>query len=81
MPLNHFLILYSVRKGELLEAREFGTDVARAIAEYEALERAYRDRQDHEDFEIVLIGADSRETIEVTHSRYFTEVELEALPF
>ncbi|MCL4836456.1 MAG: hypothetical protein KJ058_00635 [Thermoanaerobaculia bacterium] len=81
MPLNHFLILYNVRKGQLVEAREFGEDVQQAIEEYAVLEREYRDRADHLNFEIVLIGADSRETLEVTHSRYFTAVELEALPF
>ena len=37
--------------------------------------RVYRDRFDHEDYEIVLVGADSRETLEVTHSRYFKKSE------
>jgi hypothetical protein len=31
-------------------------------------------------FEIVLVGADSKETLEQTHSRYFEE-ERETVPF
>lgn len=79
MAIFHFLIVFNRRTDELLTFEPFGTDVDRATEEYAATEREYRDRADHEDFEIVLVGADSRETLEVTHSRYFTKRE--AVPF
>lgn len=80
MALQHFLILYSLRDAELLDLKRFGTDVASATAAYSELEREYRDRTDHDDFEIVLVGADSLETVHRTHSRYFEE-EQELVPF
>ena len=57
----------------------FGTHTERALEAYAETEREYRDRPDHEDFEIVLVGADSRETLEQTHSRYFESRE--TVPF
>lgn len=80
MALQHFLILYSLKDAELLHLEKFGTDVARATDAYSALEREYRERDDHDDFEIVLVGADSLDTVHHTHSRYFEE-EREAVPF
>ncbi len=71
MSINHFLIIYDLRHGKLVDFQPFGHDIDRATEAYAETEREYRDRSDHEDFEIVLVGADSRETIEQTHSRYF----------
>jgi hypothetical protein len=79
MAIHHFLIVFNRKTDDLLKFVPFGRDVHRATAEYTAVEREYRDRPDHEDFEIVLVGADSRETLEVTHSRYFKKRE--AVPF
>jgi len=70
--LNHFLIIYNLRRGELVELTPFGGDVDRATEAYAEIEREWRDRDDSADFEIVLVGADSEETLHVTHSRYFT---------
>ncbi len=75
MALQHFLIVYSLRDAKLLDLQEFGDDVVRATHAYAEKEREYRDRDDHEDFEIVLVGADSLDTVHVTHSRYFREDE------
>lgn len=80
MALQHFLILYSLKDSRLLTLERFGDDVERATEAYSQLERDYRDRADHNDFEIVLVGADSLETVEHTHSRYFREGDL-AMPF
>jgi len=80
MALNHFLIVYNLREGHRVALEEFGRHVTKATDAYTALEREYRDRDDHEDFEIVLVGADSIETLQVTHSRYF-EDERELIPF
>ncbi len=79
MPINHFLIVYNRKGSRLVAFTPFGTDVDRAIEAYAETEREYRDRSDHEDFEIVLVGADSRETLEQTHSRYFETRE--TVPF
>lgn len=80
MALHHFLILFSLKDGALIELKEFGTDVGQATDAYSELERRYRVRSDHEDFEIVLVGADSLETVKQTHSRYF-DSERESAPF
>ena len=79
MPIYHFLIVYNHRHDELVRFEPFGLDVTRATEAYSEVEKQYRDRDDHDDYEIVLVGADSRETLEVTHSRYFKQGE--AVPF
>ena len=79
MAIEHFLIVFNRKADELIRFEPFGRDVDRATDEYAATEREYRDRPDHEDYEIVLVGADSRETLEVTHSRYFKKGD--AVPF
>jgi hypothetical protein len=80
MALQHFLILYSLRNAQLVQMEEFGSDVDRATAAYADLEREYRDRPDHDDYEIVLVGADSLDTVRITHSRYFRRGELVPFP-
>ena len=79
MPIHHFLIVYNLHDGVLVDFDEFGTDIGRALGAYAEREQAYRDRSDQADFEIVLLGADSRATLEHTHSRYFESRE--AVPF
>jgi hypothetical protein len=46
----------------------FGTDYEGAVAAYEAAEREHRN---DENIEVVLLGSDSRETLERTHSSCF----------
>ena len=74
--IQHFLIFYNLRNGELVDLRRFGSDVDSATEAYAEIEREWRKRDDREDYEIVLVGADSEETLHVTHSRYFTKPEL-----
>jgi hypothetical protein len=64
--INHFLITLDPVAGKT-DVREFGTDYEAAQAAYGAAERA--DTEDS--LNIVLISADSLETIERTHSSYF----------
>lgn len=73
MALSHYLLVYSLRDGKLVHLQGFEHDVDRATDAYAALEQEYRDRDDHDDFEIVLIGADSLDTVRRTHSRYFKD--------
>lgn len=68
MPLHHFLLIYDLNAGRLVEQRDLGEDGEVAAAEYSRREAQYRDR---EGFEIVLVGADSIETIRQTHAHYF----------
>jgi hypothetical protein len=75
MPINHFLIVYDLHEQRLVDFTPFENDVVRATEAYAEMEREFRDRPDRENFEIVLVGADSRETLERTHSRYFTKAE------
>lgn len=71
MALEHFLLRFNLRTRTLEDLQKFGSDAEAATQAYASVEQEYRDRPDHTDYEIVLIGADSLETIQVTHSRYF----------
>lgn len=64
----YFLLVYSFDEGRLVHNGEF-TDREAAITAYNAAERQYRGNLDH--YEVVLIGADSIETVMKTHGHYF----------
>lgn len=68
MSLIHFLLIYNIELGHLVECKQF-TDSDAAVAEYSRLEREYAGKDGN--FEIVLVGADSIETIHRTHGQYF----------
>jgi hypothetical protein len=69
--IRHFLVVYDVVR-ELAKVEDFGED-------YEAALKAYGEReQDHRfdpAYEVVLLGADSLDTIKKTHSSYFVQPE------
>lgn len=67
MALLHFLLVYDFKAQRLIAQERFndGEEAARAYADRE---REFKDRQD---LEIVLVGADSIETIRQTHAHYF----------
>ena len=64
----HFLLVYSHDQGALIHQDEF-RNAQEATKAYEAAEREYRGRLDK--FEVVLLGADSLDTIMQTHGHYF----------
>jgi hypothetical protein len=64
---SYFLLVYNKSSGEL-EIEEFAADADRAAAEYGQRERRFRDRSE---IEVVLVGADSLDTVKKTHSHYF----------
>lgn len=70
MSLLHFILIYDHQQQRLLEALEFGEHGEDATAKYAEYEREYKDR---EGVEIVLVGADSLETIRQTHAHYFSD--------
>ncbi|MGB5798347.1 MAG: hypothetical protein WBH51_21475 [Mycolicibacter algericus] len=65
----YFLLVYSFAAGRLIEQAEF-TDSENAVERYNATEKAYRGTRDK--YEIVLIAADSIETVMTTHGHYFS---------
>jgi hypothetical protein len=76
MALRHFLLVYDLAAQHLISQREFD-DGAEAAATYAEVERQCQGR---DDLEIVLVGADSIQTIERTHAHYFDPVDAES-PF
>ncbi len=73
--IKHFLVI----RDSALSATtvdEFGTDYDAAQAAYRRAEHAARDRSD---LDIVLLSADSLETVKRTHSSYFDRRPLDDL--
>lgn len=68
MALRHFLLIYNIREQRIEDLEQFGEDAGAAAERYAELEGEHRGSAD---YEIVLIGADSIETIRTTHSHYF----------
>ena len=71
MALIHFLLVYDLNLQKLIVQQEFadGEEAAQAYARMEAEHRG------NNDVEIALVGADSIETIHLTHGQYFEEGE------
>lgn len=64
--IKHFLVSFDPSSGKT-DVQPFDTDYDGAIAAYSKAERANRGGN----LDIVLLGADSLETIKKTHSSYF----------
>ena len=74
--IKHFLVTFDPTTGKT-KVQSFGTDYDAAQVSYSAAER---DNRVTAKLDIVLISADSLETIEQTHSSYFNGgVKLEEL--
>jgi hypothetical protein len=65
--IKHFLVAFNPATGKT-EVKDFGSDYDAAQAAYAEAERA---NADEERLDIVLLSADSLETIKQTHSSYF----------
>lgn len=70
MPLIHFLLVYDRKQQKLVVQRPF-SDSGEAVSAYEQMEQKHRNDSN---MEIVLIGADSIETVMLTHGNYFDAV-------
>jgi len=66
----HVLIVFHHADGKLVQSDEF-YDVKKATLAYAEKERELLSSDKPEDYEIVLIGSDSIETIMRTHGHYF----------
>ncbi len=76
IDINHFLVLYDISAGRA-NVKKFMTDYDGAMEAYAEAEEEFRN---DENFDIVLLSADSIETIMRTHSSYFeTEETFERL--
>lgn len=65
--LRHYLLVFDHQRDELLSWKEY-LDAAPAIEAYQQTERAH---EGNAQMEIVLIGADSLDTVKRTHANYF----------
>lgn len=70
--MKNFLLIYDPASGELIAEAEF-EDSAVALRERFRVERerAWEGRRLDRDVEVVVIWANSRETLRWTHARYF----------
>lgn len=68
-PEKYFLLTYNLRERSV-RVDQFQNDFDEAVAHYSMLERRHADDPM---IEVVLLGADSEETIHKTHSHYFVE--------
>ncbi len=68
-PTNYFLLIYNLAT-RAVEIEEWHADDVGAAARYTEREREF---QDDENIEVVLVGADSLDTVKVTHSHYFVK--------
>jgi hypothetical protein len=73
--IKYFLVTYFTQERRY-EVDEFGTDHDKAMTAYIEIEERYRGR---EDLDIVLLGADSLDTVKRTHSSYFGHSDRSAL--
>jgi hypothetical protein len=65
--VKHFLVVYNIPAGKA-EVCSFERDYDGALAAYNSAEEAHRDDPN---IEVVLLGSDSIDTLERTHSSYF----------
>lgn len=70
MPLRHYLIVFDSEHQRLIAADDVGSDRGVALARYAEREREYG--MSCTRIQIVLVGAESLETVRRTHSQYFT---------
>lgn len=69
--INHFLVVYDIANG-LAHVEAFGKDYEAALVAYAEAEELHRLDSN---VEVVLLGSDSIETLERTHSSYFELAE------
>ncbi len=70
MSLVHFLLVYDRASEKLVFNKPFSNS-AEAVEAYEVMEEKHRS---DEGVEIVLVGADSIESVMLTHGNYFEAV-------
>jgi hypothetical protein len=74
-PTNYFILTYHLDTQEVT-VEDFGADDDSAAAAYSEREHEHRDDAL---VEVVMVGADSLETVRKTHSHYFAERAADAV--
>jgi hypothetical protein len=74
-PEQYFILLYHIPERQV-QIMEFGRDLDAAVAAYSEQERIHRSE---EAIEVVMVGADSIDTIKRTHSHYFAQTSEDLL--
>ena len=69
--MRHYLVIYDRRKGQIIRHRSQPTPEQALVARFDA-EREFRGQPD---IEIVVLGAESWDSLRRTHSRYFKDVQ------
>ena len=75
MPQKHFLLVFDPATGSAANVREFN-HAAAALDAYRDTEQQFRGRPE---IQVVLIGADSLETVKKTHSNYFDDSSIQGI--
>ena len=72
---KHYLLVYERARGELVAEREF-EDGAEALSARFRVEREgeWEGRPLSDDVEVIVLGADSAQTLRRTHARYFMTI-------
>lgn len=70
-PQLYFMLIYDIEQRHV-RVEEFGSDYESAADAYTEREERFREQGQ---VEVVLVGADSLETIHKTHSHYFAPRE------
>lgn len=68
--VNHFLLVFDRAHGRLLREQSFQDHRQALIERF----RAERMQRDNPDIEVVVLSAQSREALRLTHSRYFQSI-------
>jgi hypothetical protein len=69
--MQHYLVIYNRREGKIIRRNQFPRSGKALAARFEA----EREFADDPDIEIVVLGADSWDALQRTHSRYFKPVQ------
>lgn len=67
LNIKHFLVIYDIPNAHA-DVQPFDTDYVAALDAYSKAEHEHRDDKE---VEVVLLGSDSYEAIQRTHSSYF----------
>jgi hypothetical protein len=70
MPTRYFLIIFDSERQKLVAATDVGVDRETALRRYSECEQEYGVSRTR--VQIVLVGAESLDTVKRTHSQYFT---------
>lgn len=69
--MQHYLLIYNRRAGKIIRHHHFRTSAQALAARFEA----EREFGENPDIEVVVLGAESWDSLSRTHGRYFQNVQ------